>query len=89
MPRAVKFEPDAWDDFSEWLGENIKIAKRICVLLKDAERNPFEGIGKPEPLKHNYSGYSSRRIDKINRLVYKVTDDAIIVICCKNHYNLL
>jgi len=87
MSRAVKFEPDAWEDFNNWLEQDIKIAKRICILLKDTKRNPFEGIGKPEPLKHNYSGYWSRRIDKVHRLVYKVTDDDIVVISCKNHYN--
>ena len=87
MSRSVRFEPDAWEDFNDWLAQDIKAARRICALLKDAKRNPFEGIGKPEPLKHNYSGYWSRRIDKVNRLVYKVTEDTIIVMSCKNHYN--
>jgi len=87
MSRAVKFEPDAWDDFNSWLEQDIKTVKRICALLKDTKRNPFEGIGKPEPLKYNHSGYWSRRIDKVNRLVYKVTDDAIVVMSCKNHYD--
>jgi toxin YoeB len=86
MSRAVKFEPDAWEDFNNLLEQDIKTVKRICTLLKDTKRNPFEGIGKPEPLKHNHSGYWSRRIDKVNRLVYKVTDDAIVVLSCKNHY---
>ena len=87
MSSSVRFEPDAWEDFNDWLAQDIKTARRICALLKDAERNPFEGIGKPEPLKHNYSGYWSRRIDKVNRLVYKVTEDTIIVMSCKNHYS--
>ena len=87
MSRAVRFEPDAWDDFNDWLVHDIKIAKRILTLLKDAKRSPFEGIGKPEPLKHNRSGYWSRRIDKVNRLVYKVTDDAIVIMSCTNHYD--
>jgi len=86
MSRAVMFEPDAWEDFNDWLGQDTKTAKRICAVLKDAKRNPFEGIGKPEPLKHHYTGYWSRRIDKVNRLVYKVTDDVIVIISCKNHY---
>jgi len=87
MSRAIRFEPDAWEDLNYWIEQDIKIAKRICGLLKEIKRNPFEGIGKPEPLKHNYHGYWSRRIDKVNRLVYKVTEDAIIVMSCKNHYN--
>ena len=87
MSRAVRFEPDAWDDFNDWLIQDLKIVKRICTLLKDAKRNPFEGVGKPEPLKHKHSGYWSRRIDKVNRLVYKVTDDAIVIMSCKNHYD--
>jgi len=87
MSRAVKFEPDAWEDFNRWIEQDIKTVKRICALLKDTKRNPFEGVGKPEPLKHNHSGYWSRRIDKVNRLVYKVTDDAIVVMSCKNHYD--
>jgi len=87
MSRAIKFEPDAWEDFNNLLGQDIKTVKRICTLLKDTKRNPFEGISKPEPLKHNRSGYWSRRIDKANRLVYKITDDAIVVISCKNHYD--
>jgi len=87
MSRAVNFEPDAWEDFNYWLEQDIKTVRRICALLKDTKRNPFEGIGKPEPLKHNQSGYWSRRIDKVNRLVYKVDDNTIIVISCKNHYD--
>ena len=86
MDRLVTFEPDAWDDFSDWLKQDLKTTKRITELLKDIRRNPFTGIGKPEPLKHNYSGYWSRRINNTHRLVYKVTNDAIVVIACCNHY---
>ena len=87
MDRVVTFEPDAWDDFSDWLMMDQKIAKRITELLKESKRNPFSGKGKPEPLKHNLSGYWSRRIDNTHRLVYKVTNDAIVVIACSHHYN--
>ena len=87
MSRAIIFEPAAWDDLNDWLEHDVKIVKRICTLLKDTKRNPFKGIGKPEPLKHNHSGYWSRRIDEVNRLVYKIVDDAIVVMSCKNHYN--
>ena len=87
MNRVVIFEPDARDDFSDWLRQDLKTTKRIIELIKDTKRNPFEGKGKPEPLKHNFSGYWSRRIDNTHRLVYKVTNEAIVVIACRLHYS--
>lgn len=62
--------------------------KRINQLIKDIRRNPFDGIGKPEPLKENLSGFWSRRIDKENRLVYAVEDSSVVIISCKGHYTL-
>jgi toxin YoeB len=75
----------AWDDYLYWQQTNKKALKRINTLIKDIKRQPFEGLGDPEPLKHNWSGYWSRRIDREHRLVYKVTEQAIIV-QCRYHY---
>ena len=77
---------EAWDDYIYWQMQDRKTLKRINALLKDVERNHFEGIGKPEGLKENLSGYWSRRIDDVNRLVYRIEDDLIEVYQCKGHY---
>lgn len=69
---------EAWADYLYWQGEDRKTLKRINLLIKDIERDPFDGIGKAEPLKHNLSGYWSRRIDDTNRLVYKVEDGQLL-----------
>lgn len=76
----------AWEDYIYWQQKDKKQLKRINTLVKDIKRQPFEGIGDPEPLRHNWSGYWSRRIDREHRLVYKVTDDAIIIAQCRYHY---
>jgi len=76
----------AWEDYIYWQQKDKKQLRRINTLVKDIKRQPFEGIGDPEPLKHNWSGYWSRRIDREHRLVYKVTDDAIIIAQCRYHY---
>lgn len=78
--------PQAWEDYKYWQTQDKKTLKRINQLLQDIARSEFTGIGKPEPLKEDKSGYWSRRIDEVNRIVYKVTDDAIIIITCRNHY---
>jgi toxin YoeB len=75
-----------WEDYIYWQQKDKKRLKRINTLVKDIKRHPFEGIGDPEPLKHHWSGYWSRRIDREHRLVYKVTDDAIIIAQCRYHY---
>ena len=82
----ITFTTKAWEDYCYWQTHDKKILKRINQLLKDIDRNFFEGIGKPEPQKENLSGYWSRRIDDANRLVYKITKNQIEVIQCKNHY---
>ena len=87
MKRKIKFEADAFDDFTQWSKEDRKLYVKIVDLIKDIERSPFQGLGKPEPLKYELSGYWSRRINDEHRLVYKVTDDEIIFIACKNHYS--
>ena len=76
----------AWEDYLYWQKIDKKILKRINSLIKDIRRHPFEGIGDPEPLKHHWSGYWSRRIDREHRLVYKVSDKAIIIAQCRYHY---
>ncbi len=86
MPRHIHFVPDAWDAYLYWQGQDKKTLKRINALIEAASREPFSGIGKPEPLKGNLSGYWSRRIDETHRLVYRVTDQALIVIACRFHY---
>ena len=82
----LTFADRAWEEYLYWQSQDKKTLKRINALLKDIDRNNFEGIGKPEPLK-NYEGCWSRRIDQVNRIVYKITDGQIEVIQCKGHYD--
>ena len=84
--RRLQWDFDAWEDYISWQTYDKKILKRINQLIKDIGRNPFEGIGKPEPLKGNLSGFWSRRIDEEHRLVYVVEDNAILIISCRGHY---
>ena len=86
MAKRVAFEPQAWEEFTWWQTEDNKTQKKIYALIKDIQRDPFGGTGKPEPLKHQRQGYWSRRIDKTNRLVYKVTAESIVIISCRHHY---
>ncbi len=76
----------AWDDYEYWQAQDRKTLKRINKLIRDTLREPFEGIGKPEPLRENLSGYWSRRIDDKNRLVYAVDDGMLTIISCRYHY---
>lgn len=76
----------AWQDYLYWQTTDKKTLKRLNLLLKDIQRQPFDGLGDPEPLKHNWSGYWSRRINKEHRVVYKVTSTAIIIAQCRYHY---
>jgi toxin YoeB len=84
--RNILFTTDAWEDYLYWQGQDKKTLRRINELLKSAQRSPFEGIGKPEALRENLSGFWSRRIDETNRLVYAVSDEEISVISCRYHY---
>jgi len=77
----------AWDEYIGWQTQDKKTLKRINTLLKDIDRQPFTGIGKPEPLKGDNQGYWSRRIDEANRIVYKVENDQVIIIQCGGHYD--
>lgn len=76
----------AWEDYLYWQQQDKQVLKRINMLIKDIQRQPFTGIGDPEPLRHNWSGYWSRRIDKEHRLVYKVTQESVIIAQCRYHY---
>ena len=84
--RQVLFTPDAWDDYVYWQGQDRKTLKRINQLIREAQRAPFEGIGKPEALKANLSGFWSRRIDDAHRLIYEASDTQIAIISCRYHY---
>ena len=77
---------DAWEDYLYLSSEDKKTLKRINLLLKDIDRNHYDGIGKPEPLKFELQGFWSRRIDERNRLVYKIEDNNVIILHCKGHY---
>ncbi|MCL2026217.1 MAG: Txe/YoeB family addiction module toxin [Leptospirales bacterium] len=80
------WEDEAWNRYIEWQTEDKKTLKRINKIIKDIERDPFSGIGKPEPLKGNRQGYYSRRIDDVNRIVYKIENNQIIIAQCGGHY---
>ncbi len=82
----LSFADDAWDDYLYWQEHDKKILKKINRLIKEIQREPFEGIGDPEPLKYNWSSYWSRRITIVHRLVYKVTDDTLLIAQCRYHY---
>ena len=80
------WEESAWEDYLSWQTQDKKTLKRINLLVKDILRNPYEGIGKPEPLKGDLSGFWSRRIDGEHRIVYCCRDDAVIIAACRGHY---
>jgi toxin YoeB len=82
----LSFADDAWSDYLYWQQQDKKILKKINRLIKEIERDPFDGIGEPEPLKYNWSGYWSRRITIEHRLVYKVLDEQILIAQCRYHY---
>ena len=84
--KQVAFEEKAFEDFTNWATQDKKLYTKIIALIKDIKRSPFLGLGKPEPLKHELSGYWSRRINDEHRLVYNVTDTMIIIASCKYHY---
>ena len=85
--RTIRFVPDAWDAYLYWQDQDKKTLKRLNILITAAARDPFFGIGKPEPLRGELSGYWSRRIDDANRLVYRATDTELVIITCRFHYD--
>lgn len=86
MTLRISFTPSAWNDYVYWQTQDKKTLKRINALIKDCQRSPFAGIGKPEALLGDLSGFWSRRIDETNRLVYEITETAITIISCRYHY---
>ncbi|WP_107866127.1 Txe/YoeB family addiction module toxin [Agitococcus lubricus] len=86
MTRLLAWTDEAWSDYVYWQAQDKKTLKRINLLITDCKRSPFEGIGKPEALKENLSGFWSRRIDETNRLVYAVNNSHLTIISCRYHY---
>lgn len=82
----LSWTEDAWNDYLYWQRQDRKTLKRINALIRDMKRSPFEGIGKPEPLKWDYQGAWSRRIDSANRIVYTVIGDDLCILSCRDHY---
>ena len=80
--KIIQWDFDAWEDYLYWQTQDKKTLKRINQLVKDISRSPFEGIGKPEPLKENLAGFWSRRIDEEHRLVYVVEESTVLIIAC-------
>jgi len=84
--RIVAFHEEAFAQFTEWARVDPKLHERLVRLITETAREPFIGLGKPEPLRHQLKGFWSRRIDHEHRLVYRVTEDAITILSCRDHY---
>lgn len=84
--RSITFTTKAFEEYNEWFEKDLQIIDRIKILIRDIDRDAFKGLGKPEPLKGNWAGYWSRRIDHEHRLVYKVINEQIIIAKCRGHY---
>ncbi|MDD5365208.1 MAG: Txe/YoeB family addiction module toxin [Gallionellaceae bacterium] len=84
--QRICFTPNAWEEYTVWLTEDRTMLKRINLLIEAIGRDPFAGIGKPVPLKHQLSGYWSRRINEEHRLVYRVEAETLIIVQCRYHY---
>lgn len=82
----LRWTDDAWEDYLYWRSQDKRTLKRINALIRDAQRSPFEGIGKPEPLKWDFQGAWSRRIDSANRLIYMVTEGDLCILSARDHY---
>lgn len=80
------FTENAWEDYIYWQKNDKSVLKRINLIIKEIKRSPFEGIGKPEPLKFDLSGYWSRRLTSEHRIVYKITDESLMILQCRYHY---
>ena len=83
----LTFTEKAWEDCSYWQGVDKRMVKKINQLIKDIQRSPFDGIGKPEPLKYDLAGSWSRRIDQEHRLVYQVIENELFIYACRFHYD--
>jgi toxin YoeB len=86
MKRKLVFSDEAWKDYLHWQETDRSMVRRINQLIKDVRRSPYEGIGKPEPLKHQLAGWWSRRIDAEHRFVYRVTENAVEIATLRHHY---
>lgn len=84
--KTLEFDQAGFEDLAWWIEKNRKTAQKIVKLIKEVQRNPFEGTGKPEPLKHQLTGCWSRRIDQEHRLVYQIIDEKIRILACRYHY---
>lgn len=82
----LRWTDDAWEDYLYWQSQDKRTLKRINALIRDAQRSPFKGIGKPEPLKRDFQGAWSRRIDSANRLIYMVADGDLCILSARDHY---
>ncbi|WEK04812.1 MAG: Txe/YoeB family addiction module toxin [Candidatus Devosia phytovorans] len=80
------FLPDGWEDYQHWLANDKRLLKKINTLIKECQRSPFSGSGKPEALKHQLAGWWSRRIDEEHRLVYRIVEDRLEIAQCRSHY---
>jgi len=83
----IVFSKNAWEDYVSWQKDDKRILRKINELIKDIQRSPFEGLGKPEPLRYDLSGFWSRRIDLEHRLVYQFKDNEILIYSCRYHYD--
>ncbi len=83
----IVFTENSWEDYNSWLAEDRKILKKINELVKEIQRIPFTGRGKPEPLRYDLAGFWSRRLDREHRLVYRVEGQEILIYSCKFHYD--
>ena len=87
MGRNIQWYGDAWEEYCQWQQTDRAMTKRINALIRDAQRDPFNGIGKPEPLKHDLSGVWSRRINETDRLTYYLENDVLVIVGCTGHYD--
>jgi len=85
--KRIIFSKNAWDDYLSWQGGDKKILKKINSLIREIQSTPYEGISKPEPLKHDLAGLWSRRIDREHRLVYRTEGDDVLIYACRFHYD--
>lgn len=84
---GLLWEDRAWEDYLYWQGQEKKTLKRINLLIKDIQRNAFDGIGKPEPLKENLTGFWSRRVNEVDRITYYVENGTVYIVACRGHYD--
>ena len=83
----ITFSKNSWEEYTSWQVEDKQMLRKINELIKDIQRHPFEGIGKPEPLKYDLAGFWSRRIDREHRLVYQIIDNELLIYSCRYHYD--